>query len=110
MLAVRLAETPPDKLEERGTWLALQQARLRSSAIKVLQPGPLVDEGSVPADGLLIVEVDRLDSLRRFSDANPFVVHGIYGQVRIVQWNRAIRRGRDPRSAPPSFPRSGAEA
>ncbi len=90
MLAVRLAETSPDKLEERTIWLAAHQAHLRSGAVTIVQSGPLADDAGAPAGGLLIADVDTLEDLRRFSDADPFVVHGIYGRVRILQWNRTI--------------------
>ena len=90
MLAVRFAETSPDKLDERMIWLAQHQAHLRSGAVKILQSGPLAAADGTPAGGLLIAEVDALDDLRRFSDADPFVVHGIYGRVEILHWARTI--------------------
>lgn len=90
MLVVRYAETSPDKLAERQTWLAQHQAHLRSGAIAVVQSGPLSDDAGAPAGGLLIAEVESLDDLQRFSDADPFVIHGIYARVRILRWSRTI--------------------
>ena len=90
MLAIRYAEVAPDRLAERQTWLAQHQAHLRSGAIAIVQSGPLSCEGGTPAGGLLIAEVESLDDLRRFSDSDPFVTHGIYGRIHILQWNRTI--------------------
>ncbi len=90
MLAVRYAETSPDKLAERLALLSQHQAHLRSGAITIVQSGPLSGDGGAPAGGLLVAEVDSLDDLRRFSDADPFVVHGIYDRVQILRWNRTI--------------------
>ena len=90
MLAVRFAEISPDRIIQRQTWLVQHQLHLRSGAIRIVQSGPLSDEGGIPGGGLLIAEVDDLDELRRFSDADPFVVHRIYARVRILRWNRTI--------------------
>ena len=90
MLAIRYAETAPNRLAERQTWLAQHQAHLRSGAIAIVQSGPLSCEDDTPAGGLLIAEVDSLDDLRRFSDADPFVIHGIYRRIHILQWTRTI--------------------
>ena len=90
MLAIRHAETSPDKIAQRQTWLAQHRAHLRSGAIEIVQSGPLLDEAGAPVGGLLVAEVDSLDDLRRFSDADPFVIHGIYGRVHIRRWDRTI--------------------
>ncbi len=90
MLAVRFAETDPDRLEERERWLAAHRAHLRGGGVAVLQSGPLASPDGGPAGGLLVAEVDSLDALRRFSDADPFVVHGVYGRIRILRWDRTI--------------------
>jgi uncharacterized protein YciI len=90
MLAVRWAETSPDKLSERQTWLAQHQAHLRSGAVEIVQSGPMSLDDGTPAGGLLIAEVESLDDLRRFSDADPFVVHGVYGRVHILRWTPTI--------------------
>ena len=90
MLAVRYAETSPDKLAERQTRLTAHQAYLRSGAIEIVQSGPLFDADGAPSGGLLIAEVENLDELRRFSDADPFVRHGIDHRVQIMRWNRTL--------------------
>ncbi|MCW6509260.1 YciI family protein [Lichenifustis flavocetrariae] len=90
MLAVRYAKTSPDKLAERQTWLAQHQSYLRSGAVDIVQSGPLSHDDGTPAGGLLIANVESLDDLRRFSDADPFVLHGVYHQIQIMRWNRTI--------------------
>ena len=90
MLAIRFAETDPDKHDLRQRLLPLHQAHLRSGAVNVLQSGPLAAEGGSPAGGLLVAEVDDIAALQRFSDEDPFVVEGVYNRVRILRWNRTI--------------------
>jgi hypothetical protein len=92
MLAVRLTETAQDKLAEREVHLAAHQAYLRSRKINLVQSGPLHDPGNEagPFGALLIAEVEDIAELQRFSDDDPFVIHGIYSRVLILHWNRTI--------------------
>lgn len=89
MLVVRIAETDPAKHQARQTWLAAHQAHLRSGAVAVLQSGPLVS-GDVQHGALLIADVADFETFRRFSDADPFVTHGIYRRVDLLRWSRTI--------------------
>ena len=89
MLVVRIAETDPAKQEARQTWIAAHQAHLRSGAVDVRQSGPLF-AGDVQHGALLIAEVEDLEAFRRFSDADPFVIHGVYSRVDLLRWSRTI--------------------
>jgi uncharacterized protein len=89
MLVIRIAENDPEKHAERATWLPAHQAHLRSGAIAVLQSGPLLS-GETPYGALLVAEVEDLDALKRFSDADPFVIHRIYRRVELLRWSRTI--------------------
>jgi uncharacterized protein len=90
VLAVRFAAASPDKLALRQTWLAQHQEHLRSGVIDIVQSGPLVKADGTPSGGLVIANVTSLDDLQRFSDADPFVIHGIYASVQIFAWARTI--------------------
>jgi uncharacterized protein len=89
MLAVRIAETDPEKQAARQQWFADHQAYLRSGAVRVLQSGPLF-AGDVQYGALLVADVADLDELSRFSNGDPFVIHGIYRRVEILRWSRTI--------------------
>ncbi len=92
MLAVRIAEASPHDPQDRARWFEAHKAHLRSGMINIVQSGPLYpsEETAPPTAALVIAEVSSLEELRRFSEADPFVIHGIYGRVTIMRWDRTI--------------------
>lgn len=84
MIAVRIAFSNPRKGAERQRFLDAHKAHLRSGLVRILQSGPLA--GSSASGGLVVAEVDGLDAFKSFSDGDPFVLHGVYDEVRVFEW------------------------
>lgn len=84
MIAVRIALTDDARTAERERHLEAHKAYLRSAGVRILQSGPFKAPGR--AGALIIAEVDDLAAMHAFSNADPFVVHGVYRSVEIVEW------------------------
>ena len=61
------------------------RAYLKSQTdVYLVMTGPLLDDaGDTRIGSLLIVQADDLETVRRFSDNDPFHTNGVFGEVRI---------------------------
>lgn len=85
MLAIRIAVSAPDRADLRQTLFEEHKNYLRNTQLRILLSGPFApSEG--PSGGLVVADVADLDELQTFSDGDPFVVAGVYGQVTIAMW------------------------
>jgi uncharacterized protein YciI len=88
-LFVRFAESDPEAADKREAWIESHKLHLRQSfgqGVKILLSGPML-----PADGgchaaLVIAEASSLSVFAAFSDSDPFVVHGVYNNIRLLRW------------------------
>ncbi|MBB3446849.1 YciI family protein [Rhizobium sp. BK379] len=90
MLAVRFAISDPNKDSLREIYLEEHKRHLRSKEVSIIQSGPILNEGGSGEGGVVIADVGSLEEMRRFSSADPFVVHGIYRDVAIYEWRPTI--------------------
>lgn len=94
MIAARIAFSDDAKAVERDAHLEAHQAHLRSGQVRILHSGPF--KAPDFTGSLVIAEVDDLATMQRFSAADPFVVHGVYGSVRIAEWTITLSTALPP--------------
>ncbi|MBB3320365.1 MULTISPECIES: YciI family protein [unclassified Rhizobium] len=90
MLAVRVAISDPNKDSVRKIYLEDHKRHLRSGQLSILQSGPIMNDSGIGEGGVVVADVGSLEEMRRFSSADPFVVHGVYRDVVIYEWRPTI--------------------
>ncbi len=90
MLAVRIATPNPGTEQERGLHMEAHRLHLRAASFKIILSGPTFDTFGSQNGAIVVAEVDNLDQFQHFSDNDPFVVNGVYGQVTVSQWSATI--------------------
>jgi len=90
MLAVRFAISDPTKESVREIYLEDHKRHLRSGQLSIIQSGPIMDEAGKGEGGVVVADVSSLEEMRRFSSADPFVVHGVYRDVAIYEWRPTL--------------------
>jgi uncharacterized protein len=90
MLAARIAFSNPDSEAARARYIEDHKSYLRSADIAILQSGPVFGEDGKQIGALVVADVETLTQLKDFSDGDPFVRHGIYRDVKIVEWRVSI--------------------
>jgi uncharacterized protein YciI len=91
MLFVRIAYNAPDSGEARAQYFPAHKAHLETGGALVIQSGPLfatADDARVGA--LMIFDAPSLAEVEAFSARDPFIVHGIYDDVRILRFDKTI--------------------
>ncbi|CUX14568.1 MULTISPECIES: YciI family protein [Agrobacterium] len=103
-LFVRFAESDPDATQQRVAQLEAHKAHLRNGNVmaegfRILVSGPMSAGDGGPTAALIIAEARSLDDVIAFSDADPFVVHGVYSRIRILNWTPTLSMisGLEPR-------------
>ena len=96
-LYVRFAESDPAAAEQRKVQMDAHKAYLRSEetaplGFRILASGPMQAESSGSSAALVIAEAHCIEDIIAFSDADPFVIHGIYNCVRILHWTPTLSR------------------
>lgn len=90
MLAVRIAMSDPERQVERSQYLDDHKRHLRETELKIVLSGPVFDADGEQVGGVVVAEVHDLDDLRRFSADDPFVIHHVYGEVKVCRWTTTI--------------------
>ena len=91
MLFVRLAFNALYKDRERAENIAVHTAHLRSAAVNIVQSGPLfATPGESRVGALIVFDAPTLADVEAFNASDPFVINGIYDEVRIMRWDRTI--------------------
>jgi hypothetical protein len=91
MVFVRLAFNAPNKDRERADNIAAHTAHLRSGAINIVQSGPLFSTPDDARIGAIIVfDVATMAEVEAFNAADPFIVSGVYDDVKIMRWEKTI--------------------
>ena len=84
------ATDAPGMQAERQRVREAHRARLRAPgphAVKVVAGGATLAEADGTMNGtLLIVEADTIDAVRRFVDADPYRLAGVYARVEVRPW------------------------
>ena len=64
----------------------------RGSSVFIYQAGPMCvsDIDDTNLGSFLIVEAKSLEEVRSFHEEDPFTKAGVYGDVRVVRWDRHI--------------------
>lgn len=96
-LYVRFAESDPAAVEQRAAQMGAHKAHLRNEdglpeGFRILASGPMQAEGGGSAAALIIAEARCIEDVIAFSDADPFVIHGVYGRIRILNWMPTLSR------------------
>ncbi|HEV2571029.1 YciI family protein [Methylocella sp. CPCC 101449] len=90
MLIVRLAYNAPGKDQERAQNLAAHSAHLRSGKAKLLQSGPIYAADGERVGALIVFDAKDFAEVEAFSAADPFVISGVYNDVRLARWEKTI--------------------
>jgi uncharacterized protein YciI len=96
-LYVRFAESDPAAVEQRAAQMGAHKAHLRNEdglpeGFRILASGPMQAEGGGSAAALIIAEARFIEDVIAFSDADPFVIHGVYSRIRILNWIPTLSR------------------
>ncbi|PYG61152.1 hypothetical protein N434_00949 [Rhizobium sp. UGM030330-04] len=96
-LYVRFAESDPAAIEQRTAQMEAHKAHLRDEkaapeGFRILASGPMRVESGKTTAALIIAEARCIEDMTAFSDADPFVIHGVYRQVRILRWTPTLSR------------------
>lgn len=93
MLFIRLCYdkpgTPPALRDEHR---AAHRAYLGSTDVKLVQAGPLLADGEnrLEIASFMIIDAENLEQAQRFNEGDPFTKAGIFGEVRIHQWEKHV--------------------
>jgi uncharacterized protein YciI len=92
MQICRIALDAPGKDAERKALLEDHKSHLRSGLVRIIQSGPLfATDGSNRKIGALVVfDVEDIADVQRFQATDPYIVHGVYGDVQILRWDKTI--------------------
>lgn len=93
-LYVRFAESDAAMGETRAAYMDAHKAHLRDEdsmpeGFRILASGPMQAAGGGSA-ALIIAEARCIEDLIAFSDADPFVVHGVYNRIHILSWTPTL--------------------
>ena len=96
-LYVRFAESDPAAVEQRLAQMSAHKAHLRNEdgvpeGFRILASGPMQAESGGAAAALIIAEALRIEDFIAFSDSDPFVIHGVYNRIRILNWTPTLSR------------------
>ncbi|MFK3780922.1 YciI family protein [Agrobacterium sp. NPDC089420] len=94
-LYVRFAESDPAAAEQRMAQIDAHKAHLRNgeamaAGFRILASGPMGGVDGGPSAALIIAEARRIEDVIAFSDADPFVLHGVYCRIRILRWTPTL--------------------
>jgi uncharacterized protein YciI len=83
-----IAQDHPGQTDLRAQTKARHSAHLDAAAegLRVLQTGPLLDEGGAEVGSLLILEAVALATVENFMVADPYAKAGLFAQVEIHPW------------------------
>ncbi len=90
MFVVRIATSDPSKASTRAQYLEAHKLYLRNTKLKIIFSGPLHDAGGRPIGGMVLADVEHIDEVLRFNEADPFVVNDVYSTIEILEWNVTI--------------------
>jgi len=90
MLGVRVAITKDGTEAERAAHIEDHKAHLRSANFKIVLSGPAFAPGGAQIGALVVAEVEDISELESFSATDPFVRHGVYGDISIYEWRASI--------------------
>lgn len=96
-LYVRFAESDPAAVEQRAAQMSAHKAHLRNEdgmreGFRILASGPMQAESGGSGAALVIVEARCIEDVIAFSEADPFVIHGVYNCIRILSWTPTLSR------------------
>ncbi|KAA3522060.1 hypothetical protein DXM29_22725 [Agrobacterium tumefaciens] len=96
-LYVRFAESDPAAAEQRLAQMSAHKAHLRNEdgvpeGLRILASGPMQAESGGSAAALIIAEARCIEDVMAFSDADPFVIHGVYKRIRILNWTPTLSK------------------
>ncbi len=94
-LYVRFAESDPAAAVERAAQLSAHKAHLRNGeamaeGFRILASGPMNAVAGGPSAALIIAEALSIEDVIAFSDADPFVIHGVYNRIHILSWTPTL--------------------
>lgn len=59
--------------------------------VLIREAGPMcVEDGESNLGSFLIVEADSIEAVQKFHDNDPFSKAGVFGDVRLVRWDKHI--------------------
>lgn len=90
-LYVRFAESDPDATRQLEAHKAhLRNGEAMAEGFRILVSGPMSAVAEGPSAALIIAEARCIEDVIAFSDADPFVIHGVYNRVRILNWTPTL--------------------
>jgi uncharacterized protein YciI len=90
MLVCRIAWDAEGKDFARQQYLPAHKDHLRSGVIKIVHSGPLFLESGAKLGALIVFDVADFAEVDQFNSADPYVEHGVYGQITIARWDKTI--------------------
>jgi uncharacterized protein YciI len=92
MQICRIALDAPGKDEERKALFEAHRTHLRSGSARIVQSGPLfaTDGSNTKIGALVVFEADDVSEVQRFNEADPYVINAVYGEIRILRWDKTI--------------------
>ncbi|SCX90884.1 YciI family protein [Rhizobium sp. NFACC06-2] len=94
-LYVRFAESDPGAAAQRAAQIEAHKAHLRNGeamaeGFKILVSGPMSAVADGPSAALIIAQARSIEDVIAFSDADPFVIHGVYNRIHILSWTPTL--------------------
>ncbi|MEC9356373.1 MAG: YciI family protein [Pseudomonadota bacterium] len=79
----------------RDAHRAAHYAYLQQHQHRLIASGGLQDDaGAEMLGGLIIIDVDTVEAVRKFVEEDPFTIAGLFEEVDIVRWKIAFFDGR----------------
>jgi uncharacterized protein len=86
----------PNALELRVQTRERHLAHVDASGMKILIAGPMLSDAGQPIGSLFLVEADDAAAARRFVDADPYTLAGLFERVDIKGFRTVFPRASAP--------------
>jgi len=82
----------PNSLELRMKTRERHLAHVEASGMKILIAGPMLSDAGQPIGSLFLVEADDVTTARRFVEADPYQLAGLFARVDIKGFRTVFPR------------------
>lgn len=85
----------PDSLELRLATRADHLSYLHSHQSKLVEVGPLLDDGGLPLGSMVVVDAENREEAQAFAAADPYTLVGLFEQTSIFAYRAVFRNGQE---------------